>query len=739
MRIYVNELIKGLCKKSVLGIIIVLAVLNGVLLWLNESQKDCVYTTTEYREIYDDLDGLSTEKAFEKINLYSKKLDIFEQLSTGCDVSDLTTEYPEFDFKVIADEYKNKTYLKYTNDIFTEMELVSDVKNEIESCTKYEDYLTGIDETAKKMTSISLFSKPDTFSYKNIQKTPKDFAHLKGSTLKPAPSKGIAMATDFLPTDLLGFMIILTICVNLITREKELHQNLLSRTTFKGRKKLGIAKLFSCFTIALISEVILYTINFSVAYFTYGFGDLSRQIQSAIDFNSSNLQISVLQYFLWFLFGKLVVFFIYTALIYIVTVSCNSAVKAYSLLVLIISIEAVLYYTIPSASYLCLFKYVNILAFANTMDLFAKYLNLNLFGIPVNYINVFIVSSVILLLVLSLISVFIYDKKRPIQNHRSSCKMISFSKGRNVSIFLQECYKIFIGGKVLFILLIFAIASFMLYSPIKENFSTQDEIYYKEYMLKLEGEYTPQKQKFIDEEEKKFSDAEKEMEKEISNNNGGILAMMKFEKILAPQQAFEQIKNHSEYLKVTKNSEFVYDSGYKLLTGDESAGNKDLILALIAMTMVLCCLAYAYSVEYQTGTNVLLKTSLRGRGYTFICKSIIGIIIIAIIFAITYIPYFYNVLSAYGIRKINSPISSIEAFAGWNISIKAYLILISINRFLAMIIAMFIIYFISSKLKSLILTLILGAGILILPILLSLLGISFFDYVLLNPLIIGNL
>ena len=144
------------------------------------------------------------------------------------------------------------------------------------------------------------------------------------------------------------------------------------------------------------------------------------------------------------------------------------------------------------------------------------------------------------------------------------------------------------------------------------------------------------------------------MSKEMADSDD-IFIMMKYQKIFDFQDAFEQVKEHAEYLKTTENGEFVYDSGYKLLSGDASAGNKDLLLGFIAMAMVICCLVYVYSIEYQTGANVLLKTSSKGRANTFFYKFIIGLIVVTVIYILTYAPYFYNVLSAYGIRGINAP------------------------------------------------------------------------------------
>lgn len=742
MKIYLGELVKAFCKKTTVGIFIVLAVLNGVLLWVNENQKNDMYTTAQYKSAYADLEGLSVEQAYEQVSLQLQKLQLIERLSFGEDISDTLSQFPEIDGEQLMKEYKNKSYLKYTNDSFSERQLLKDVLAEVESCAKYEDYLTGIDETARKMTGISLFADPDSFSYKNIAKTPGDFAHLKGSELEIAPSKGVEMATEFLATDLIGSIMIMTVVVTIVTREKELNQIVLSRTTFKGRASLGIAKLFTCFTAAFIAEILLYAVNFAVSYFTYGFGDLSRQIQSVYDFNGSNLKISVLEYFILFLIAKLAVYCVFAGLIYLVTVISNTAVKVYGILVVTIAAEAVLYYTIPSASYLCPLKYVNILAYANTKDLFSSYLNLNLFGKPVNYMAVFSVSIAVMLIAFSVIAVLIFSKQRVLKSRTRKFSLAKFSifKGRTTNLFLQECYKIFIGGKALLILIVFAAATFLAYEPIRESFSSADEVYYKQYMLKYEGGYTADKQKMIDEEERKFTDAQTNMAEELANTDGdGIFIMMKYQEILAPQFAFEQVKTHADYLKSTGNGEFVYDSGYKLLTGDESAGNKDLTLGLTAMAMVICCLVYVYSAEYQTGANVLLKTSARGRGETFIIKFAIGMIIVTVIYVLTYAPYFYNVLNAYGTRGIDAPICSLETFADRDMSIKGYLILISIGRYIALVCAMLIIYFLSVRLKSVISTFLAGTAVLVLPILLSLLGIGLFDYVLLNPFLIGNL
>ena len=240
-------------------------------------------------------------------------------------------------------------------------------------------------------------------------------------------------------------------------------------------------------------------------------------------------------------------------------------------------------------------------------------------------------------------------------------------------------------------------------------------------MLRLEGELTPEKEQFLADEQAKFDRAQADMQRELFE--GSVFAAMKYQNILAPQTAFEQVKQQAEYLKTTDNGEFVYDSGYKLLTGDESAGNKNATLALTAVAILICSLTYVYSVEFQTGAAVLLHTSPRGRKVVFLRKFTVGMIILSIIYALTYAPYFYNVLHAYGMRGLYAPACSMQHLSDWNISILNYIITVSIVRYFVLIASMLLIFFISSKTKSFISSLLTETAVLVMPIVLYLLGI----------------
>lgn len=84
---------------------------------------------------------------------------------------------------------------------------------------------------------------------------------------------------------------------------------------------------------------------------------------------------------------------------------------------------------------------------------------------------VFVSSALVLLIVISILSVLIFSKQRVIKSRTRKFSLAKFSifKGRTTNLFLQECYKVFIGGKALLILIAFAVITAVSYSPISES------------------------------------------------------------------------------------------------------------------------------------------------------------------------------------------------------------------------------------------------------------------------------
>lgn len=720
MRIERNELIKLFTRKSVLLAIAVIILLNAGLIINNiygETDRIFDIPAKAYKQVYADISGKSNDEALSFIN---QKLE-------NCHTNATTNRK-----------------LLYTGNEETERILLTESADSIQQCKSYDKYLESIDLNAEMSGKIIAFSNSDEFSYRNIAKTKLDFVHLKGIKLSQGPSKGITSSTEFIGTDILGILLIIFIVTTLLTRERELSQLQLVKSTYKGRLRLALSKLFVIFVSCFAVEALLYATNILISNSSYGFGDLSRPIQSVTGYLSCNLKLSVFEYLVVFLLSKLLIYFVIASFVYMIAVVSRNALKLYIIVGCVLGLSAICYYSIEPTSWLSLLKYINIIGFLNTFQIYNKYLNLNVFSHPVFYVVVFIIVSIVMLLIFSYLAVVIFSEQKEISNSSNKISLrFKFLKSyKTTKILPHECYKTFISGKVLLILILFGLTIFFTYKPIQQDFQTSDG-YYKAYMQILEGPVTQEKLDYIRQERERFNKIHEDMNKsfsEASDNRDSQELSNMYENLLRPENSFINVENHTKYLQEKKGN-YLFDDGYKLLTGDECAHNKDVKLAIIALLMTICCVTYIYSVEYQNKANVLLRCSYNGRLKTFVSKFFIALIVVTIIYFLTYAPYFYNVLSKYGTSSIIAPACSMEHLnrIPGSISILEYLIAISVMRFLGMIISIFLIFVISIKAKSYISSILINTAVLIIPLLIYFAGVSVFKYVLLNPLLLGNI
>ena len=720
MRIDRNEFLKLFTRKSIILVFLIIVLLNAGLVLNNmygKTDKIVLSSPYDYKKIYKEISGLSNDEALKTLN---NKLENLNKNSNNSSADNQV--------------YTNHRAKQY---------LLQEIILEVNQCKDYGEYLNGINTNFELSGKIGAFSKADKFSYRNISKTKIDFEHMKGTTIRSGPSKGITTATEFIGTDILGVLLIVFVIITLITRERELYQLQLVKSMYKGRTRLAVSKLLIIFICCIIVEFLLYSTNFAITGLSYGFGDLSRPIQSVTGYLSCNIKVTVLEYLIIFLLSKLLVYFIIATFVYFIAVISKNSLKLYIIVFATLGISAICYYTIEPTSWLSLLKYINIIAFLNTSQVFSKYLNLNFFNYPINYVTVFIIFLLVLLLVFSYLSIVIFSEQKEANNisKKFFIKLMFIKTYKTTSIFSHECYKTFISGKSLLIIFAFGLIAFCTYKPIVQDYQTSDG-YYKAYMKILEGPVNQDRLDYIKQERARFDELRDKMNADLDNsddNRDTQLINAMYDNLLKPESSFIQVENHTQYL-VKQIGNYLFDDGYKLLTGHQCAHNKDVKLAIIAMLITICSITYIYSIEYETKANVLQHSAYKGRRQTFVCKFIIALIIVTIIYLLTYAPYFYNVLSKYGTSSINAPACSMEHLSSIprSISILEYLIIISVMRYMGMILSVFLIFYISIKVKSYISSIIINTAVFIIPLVIYLAGVSVFKYVLLNPLLLGN-
>lgn len=188
-------------------------------------------------------------------------------------------------------------------------------------------------------------------------------------------STGVNALSQTTATDLIVVLFLVLLAGAVIVKEHENGLFYLIRPNYQSGAVLAGAKLLVMLASAFGVALVFYGSNMLFIFWSYGFGDWMRPIQSVQGVLGSSFQITVLQYVLLFLFGKIAA----CCLIGIFLLAVGALFKNNTLLILTAVVSVLLYQYIDPYS---IFKYLNLNAFLQPQTVVEKYLNLNLFEYP---------------------------------------------------------------------------------------------------------------------------------------------------------------------------------------------------------------------------------------------------------------------------------------------------------------------------------------------------------------------
>lgn len=733
MRITGYEIRKILASRNYVLILCALLIINGSLVVLNGRREG--FSPKEYRKVQQDIAGKSSEEAIELLRKTSNYADFCLDMMFGMDIDTLTAVYGD-ELPELFAKYESSGRPVYTGSPFSEKLLLQTVLHEYLHCSEYEQYLKDIQKSAELMERLAGLQGKDRndFNYRNVKKTAAFFKGWTADGVRPGASLGIEKAVHSDVTDYLIVLYVFLVAMALVMREKELKQLLITRTTRKGRVELGIGKLAAEYVIGAVTVVLFYSMNLILYGAMYGLGDMSRRIQSIAVFRSCPLQVSVGWYLVLLIIGKILAVALFITVFFLIAVCCQSAMGMYIAVVLLIGAEALLFFFRRGGALLYFLRKLNLLAFLKTDSVFRAYENLNLFGTPVAYRVLFLSFVLGISIIVSVLAVSVFAKQKGVSAVTGRWNWLA---GRlhfpmHENLFLHECYKIFLQGKVLWVLGAFVLLTVYSRKPLEVHYASPEERYYHLYMLEYEGSNTPEKYQRIMASIEELD--ELAMQIMLNPSEDRIADEMRLAAIEIKRKALGRIAERIEYLNTTEDGKLVFDSGYLLLIGHPSSGNKDWVLALQLVLMMTVCLVGIYGIEYDTGMAGLVASYRRGRGVLSVRKYAIALSIATIIYVLTYGTYFYNVLEAYGTKMIGAPAYSIPELKGFSMSIRGYLVILCLIRYLCTVLAATFVLVITRRVKRTSVALGVCAAVLVMPILFALLGIRWGEWILFNPL-----
>lgn len=728
------EFQKLFSQKLTIVILAVLLGLNGILVWHTATEplsETSTATRMDISRVYESYSGFTAEEMV-------TDLDAWMEAYRGLWYVD-----EEGNFHQPTQEQLDEL-LVFTDRIGTDAGLRSQVLTQVQALSGYEAYLDSVQENAERLSKSKLYSNKNGFAYRNLMKTAEVYQPLYAVEVTPGDSSAVTMGLEGHTTTVLLLFSMVLIVLNLTLVEREEGLLLLIKPTVNGRLGMITGKIWTLVLSLLVLTLFFYGTNLSITGQLFGFGDLSRSIQSLDGYMTSPWMISVGQYIGLYLAARYLGIMTVGLLFFLICIAAKSRIPACMIGALVLVVELALYFGIPYHSWLSILRQMNLAALLDTRSFFNDYLCLNIFGFPIS-ITVCALAACALV---SGVSIFAscrrWCREENIESVRSR-KHISRWSGISTSLLGHETYKLLVtckGGILLVFLVLIQIIS---YSDMKA-YELESEVWYQHYAEILRGDYSEENAGYLAEVQASFDAVYEQQQEyyaqadrgEISREYASFLAS-KIAPSNSQEEGFRRAMLQYEYLKTQveagKRVQFLSTTGYDYLLDDITSDVLD--AAKLCFVLAVCFSVY-FTMEDTSGMMRLIHPSPVGKRKVMGCKLLVCCGYLLFICAVAFIPRIWGSISIYPIIDGDYCAVSLPQFASLpdGISIMEALALMNGSRLLGVLVLTLAIALLSNRIKSPTPVLITTLIVLELPVFLYLLGVT--GELLLLPLITGH-
>ena len=711
----------------------VLAAANLLLLWMGTRPTTGQPSAAAYRAVGAQLDGLTMEE--KGAYLHGKYTEIESLVKIGGFYRDMAYAGSSYlqayrdenaaMFDAYEQEYKDKSYTLFTDDLNTEYRLFNQLQNEYDTVATYTDFLDGVQTKATQLAGISIFQNDKTgYDLKNIEATAKVYAGLTATEIDYYPQKGLYTAISYAFTDLILLASMLLLALILVRQERDSGLLSLVRSLPGGRLKTALAKLAAFAASLLVVLTVLYGVNLAYCSASFGLGSLNRTIQSVPALMRCTMQITVGQYLLRFLLAKWAGAFVMGLWVMLAALTARRAaagwIGALALPLAMYGVRA----AIPATSHLNVIKYANLVSLLQTNELLGNYRNLFWFGTPIGLPLVEWTAAVFYGALFAAAFCTVFARAQLLPAAKRGLVLGLTRRTKATSVIKEEGRKLFVlNGAAVFLA---AFLAFGVYQGVtSESYIDADEIYYAYYMKHISGPWTAESRDWLTAQGEEFAPM-LAVQRRVARGELSNEAMLAYGALQQKYNIYQQVvqNNINYYLKEHPGAWLVYESGYKKLFG--FSGTADVQDTLWAGLLCALCFSGLFAMERKGGMDEILASTPLGRKYTVKAKLRQSTAVAAVIAFGTVLPHLWQVLRDYGLPSLLGPamsISDLQAVPKF-ITLSDLLIFWLICRFAACLCMSRITLWLGQKLGNLLTALFISAVTYCLPTLLSLSGMK---------------
>lgn len=655
-----NELLKILSRRNyIIAFLIMLAatVTYTALLPVEDSSQKA------YNEFRADVSGLSAEEIGERLDERVLMLTIYDALLWG------EPDSPAFsDERAAAYIEKYKSNDKNSVEVYDLLKLYKREYSRFLAAENYKEHVDAITNGNDALLSIL----GGEYERKNAALTKAAYEPMKTAAPQYYPSEGCERTIRNFAVDISALTAAVFAAFMLFGGEKNGGASL-TLSLKNGNAKFALAK--TCAVIAVAFLVLL--AGTAAAALTneirFGLGNPLRQLCSLAGYYNTTLNISVLGFMLVALLMKTLaisVFGMFAALLSLPAEKQTAVLFTAAAAVA----SAVIYYKIGSVSALALLKYSSPAALSAPDELFGNYVNISVFGEPINSAFVTLLVCAVLLIALTGVCAFVYRRCSVAKEQRKAK-----TKNRRVSdkIWANEIYRTFISCKGLAIAALFIAGYSVWLCSIERPFDI-DDMMYADYIRYHGGAITETTANYIETEQARFDGVRSDMsalseaffqQKLTATDYNAHYAALSQQ--LMGERSFARFAAQYEELKDISGTALIYDTGYKKIYGS------NLTALFVTIVLMMFLTIPVYGADKASGFDIYSRALKHGNKHLLHCRICCGCVLSVVFTAFFSITTTARYLYLYGGEDIMSGVKNLIFLTATNISAPIILMLLT--------------------------------------------------------------
>lgn len=504
---------------------------------------------------------------------------------------------------------------------------------------------------AEQMRSTAFFSDQDSFVYRNLRQTCADFAPFTGLEIKADNDFGLQALSSYNSGVLFLLVFLAVLSYFVIFHERDAGLTLLLKGNRRGHTPLALSKLAAMLSAAMLYALLQETGTVLFLGGIYGYGDLSRPLQSMSRFRNCAHFLTVGQGLVTIILLRIAAAVFFACLLFCIGMCIRNGAAAITVSAAVLGGGYMLYQTIPLSGGLNWLKCVNPFYCWSMAASLGEYLNLSLFGKPVNKGSCALAILGSLAVLMPAAGVLVFNRMYQVKSNSRLEKLLYWLRGKlsrlthKTSLLYYEFYKMMVQQKKGIVLLL--LLSWGIYETVNvfgpAYYAFARDAAYQHYIDLLHGPVTEETLEFVAEEEQRLNALWLEL-MEIGSEPSG----SDFLRQLQIQSELEYLEDGfylvRQQLEDLKGKEGPLDE--KLLMNERSYAalwwdtERDLGLFFIGSAALLFFISSIRTMDERKKMLPLLRSTRNGHRKLDQSRSICALLCTLLVFVVTELPLF---------------------------------------------------------------------------------------------------